>query len=51
LPDQPKTPIRGVRIPDDLWRSAQDKAAAEGTTVSEVVRDCLARWVGITRPS
>lgn len=44
-PNQPATPIRGVRVPDDLWRAAQDKAAAEGRTVSEVVRELLAGWL------
>ena len=39
------TPIRGLRIPDDLWSAAQEKAEREGTTVSEVVRAYLSRWV------
>ena len=45
MPDQPKTPIRGVRIPDELWRAVQDRAAADDVTVSEVVRTLLAEWV------
>lgn len=44
-PNAPKTPIRGVRIPDDLWAAVQAKAAAEGRTASDVVRDLLAAWV------
>jgi len=44
-PNQPATKIRGVRIPDELWEAVQAKAAAEGTTASDVVRDLLARWV------
>lgn len=39
------TTLRNVRIADELWTSAQKKAAAEGVTVSEVVRDLLTGWV------
>lgn len=42
------TPIRTVRVADDLWRAAHAKAAAEGTTVSDVLRDLLGQWVGQT---
>ena len=45
MPDAPKTPIRGIRIPDELWHAAQEHAAADGVTVSEVVRTMLAEWV------
>ena len=44
-PNQPKTTIRGVRIPDALWHAVQAKAAAEGQTASDVVRDLLTEWV------
>jgi hypothetical protein len=37
--------IRNVRVPDELWEAAKSKAAAEGRSVSEVVRDYLKRWV------
>ena len=40
------TPLRNVRIPDDLWDSAQAKALADGVTVSDVIRGQLSRWVG-----
>lgn len=39
------TPARAVRVPDDLWRAAQDKAEREGTTVSNVIRRALERYV------
>ena len=45
MPDQPRTPLRSIRVPDELWRAAQEKAAREGTTVSDAVRGFLARWV------
>lgn len=44
-PNQPKTPIRGVRIPEKTWKAAQDKAAAEGRNVSDVVRKCLESYI------
>ena len=45
MPNQPKTPVRSVRIPDDVWRAAQAKAAAEGETVTDVVLRALKRYV------
>ncbi|MBF4571163.1 CopG family transcriptional regulator [Herbiconiux sp. VKM Ac-1786] len=45
MPNQPKTPKRGFRIPTDLYEAAQAKAADEGRTVSDVVRDALTRYV------
>ncbi|MQA96266.1 MAG: ribbon-helix-helix protein, CopG family [Streptosporangiales bacterium] len=40
-----KTPNRTVRVPDEVWREAQEKAEREGKDVSEVVRDCLRRYI------
>lgn len=40
-----KTPIRGIRVPDDLWHAAQEEAAAEGRTVTDVVVGDLHRYV------
>lgn len=45
VPNQPKTPVRTFRIPDDLWNAAQAKAADRGETVSDVVRKALERYV------
>lgn len=44
-PPTGETPIRGVRVPDRLWNAAKEKADEEGTTVSDVVNDCLRRYV------
>lgn len=44
MPNQPKTPVRNVRVAEDLWRDAQRKAADEGTTVSAVVVEALRRY-------
>jgi len=41
MPDTP----RAIRIPDDLWQAALDKAHANGDTLSDVVRRALERYV------
>lgn len=41
LPDTP----RAIRIPDDLWLAALDRAHANGDTVSAIVRDALRQYV------
>ncbi len=45
MPNQPKTPNRVIRVPDDLWHAAQAKAAERGESLSEVIRRALARYV------
>lgn len=45
VPNQPKTKIRGFRIPDELYNAAVAKAAARGESVSDVVRAALERYV------
>jgi hypothetical protein len=39
------TTLRNVRVSDELWTSAQQKADAEGLSVSEVIRSLLEAWV------
>ena len=41
MPNQPKTPARAVRVPDELWESARARAAAEGRTLTDVIRAAL----------
>lgn len=45
VPNKPKTKIRGVRIDDELWESAQAVAADNNETVSDMVRRDLERDV------
>lgn len=45
VPNQPKTPIRGFRIPDELYVAAQVKAAERGEDLSTVIRAALERYV------
>ena len=37
MPNAPKTPTRTVRVSDDIWVAAKEKAAAEGRTLTEIV--------------
>lgn len=44
VPNAPKTPLRSFRIPDEVYRAAQVKAAEKGESVSDVVRRALERY-------
>lgn len=39
------TKIRGVRIDDDLWQRATERAAENGKSVSDVIRELLREFV------
>lgn len=45
MPNQPKTPLHSFRVDTALWNAARDKARAEGTTIAEVLRKALVRYV------
>lgn len=45
VPNAPRTPLRSFRIPDDLYLEAQQIAAAQDESVSDVVRRGLERYV------
>lgn len=38
------TPLRSVRVPDDVWQAAQRRAAERGETVSAVIVRALRRY-------
>lgn len=44
-------PLRSVRVPTDLWDAATAAAAANGTTVSDVIRAALADYTTTTKGS
>lgn len=44
-PPAAPTVMRTIRVPAELWEAAQDRAYDEGTSVSEVVRQGLERYV------
>lgn len=39
------TPLRNVRVPDEVWQAAQAKAERDGTSVSAVALAALRRYV------
>lgn len=45
VPNQPKTPNRVIRVETTLWRAAQEKARAEGRTLTSVLVAYLRRYV------
>jgi len=45
VPNQPKTPMRAIRVSDELWKAAQEVARERGETLSDVIRDGLTQYV------
>lgn len=45
VPNQPETPNRTIRVPDELWEAAKRKAADRGETVTDVVLRALRTYV------
>lgn len=47
MPNQPRddNPARQIRVDDNLWTAAKQAAANNRTTVSDIVRDALRRYV------
>lgn len=44
-PKTGKTPNRTVRVPEERWKQAKEKAEAEGKSVTDVVNECLEKYV------
>lgn len=44
------TPLRNVRVADDLWSAARERALQNDTTLSAVIVDALERYVGADEP-
>lgn len=44
VPNKPKTPISGFRIPEDVKVAAVERAEAEGKTLTDVVVEALRRY-------
>ena len=42
---QGETPIRTVRVPDELWEAAKRAASDRGETVTDVLLRALERYV------
>lgn len=49
MPNQPKTPHRAVRVPDELWAAAKAATEARGETIAQVIRRALTDYVEASR--
>lgn len=45
MPNQPATPVRCFRIPDEVWEAIQRRAADDGETATDVVLKALRRYL------
>ena len=45
MPNAPKTPIRTLRVTDELWTAVQAKAAEQGITVTSVIIAALEKFI------
>ena len=45
VPNQPKTPLRSLRVDDELWESAKAEAAKRQETVTDAIRRGLREYV------
>ena len=43
-PNQPATPTRSLRSPDEIWLPAKAKAADHGQTMTEVINEFLKEY-------
>jgi hypothetical protein len=50
VPNQPKTPTRTVRVPDEEWVPALERARENDETVTDVVRRALREYVTLPPP-
>ena len=39
-----KTPMRGIRVPDNIWQPARNRAQREGTNVTAAIVRFLTRY-------
>ena len=44
-PNAPRTPHRTIRINNELWDAAKEKAARQGISVTDVLREALEKYV------
>lgn len=44
-----QTPVRNVRVPDDIWDAALEEAAAEGTSVAAWIKADLEKRIKAAR--
>lgn len=44
MPNQPKTPMRSLRVPDDLWAASKRRAEERGETLTAAIIRFLRRY-------
>lgn len=44
MPNQPATPNRTIRVPDDVWEAARRAAYDNGETITDVIIRALIRY-------
>lgn len=44
-----KTPVRNLRVPDEIWEKALENAHAEGRTITDVIIAALKRYNAAAR--
>ena len=44
MPNQPKTPTHSVRVPQDVWDAAQERAKSRGETLTDAINRFLKRY-------
>jgi len=45
MPISAKTPTRTIRVPDDLWKAVQKKAASQKVTVTSIIITALESYL------
>ena len=45
MPNAPKTPIRTIRVSDELWTAVQAQAAEDGVTVTSIIINALRNYL------
>lgn len=50
MPNKPRTPVRGIRIHDDVWNAAQERAKAEGTTMTAIITKAVEKYARVKTP-
>lgn len=45
-----KTPVRNLRVPDEIWEPALAKAHEEGRTLTDVIKDFLREYIAPEKP-
>jgi hypothetical protein len=50
MANQPKTPLRAVRIPDEIWHPAMQRAIERRESLSVVIRTALEHYIEEGKP-